>query len=67
MAKLLLILSIAIVFEAIGVIHLSRGLKEIGELEAKTPSAVMRLVGRGVTNYNVVMGVFLKRCSLLDY
>lgn len=60
MTKLLTILLIALVFEAIGVVFLSRGLKEIGELKEPTFTEVAKLVGRGVTNGHIVMGVFFE-------
>lgn len=60
MAKLLVILFIALIFEAIGVVLLSRGLKQIGQPERITVSDVARLVGRGITNSNIVLGVFFE-------
>jgi drug/metabolite transporter (DMT)-like permease len=60
MAKTLTILLTAILFEAIGVVYLSRGLKEIGELQRVTVAAVLQLVGRGVTNFNIIRGVFFE-------
>lgn len=60
MTKILIILLIAIVFEAIGVVYLSRGLKEIGGPEKMTLPAILKLVGRGVTNFNIIRGVFFE-------
>ena len=60
MAKLIIILLIALVFEAIGVVLLSRGLKQIGEARKITLSEVTRLVVRGLTNRNILLGVLLE-------
>jgi drug/metabolite transporter (DMT)-like permease len=60
MARLLTILLIALVFEAIGVVCLSGGLKEIGDLQQVTIPAVLRLVGRGLLNHQIQLGVFFE-------
>lgn len=60
MARLLTILFIALIFEAIGVVFLSRGLKEIGNLEQVSVAGVARLVGAGVTNPHILLGVFFE-------
>lgn len=60
MAKLIVILVVATVFEAIGVALLSRGLKQIGEPAQMTVAGVAALVGRGFMNPNVVSGVFFE-------
>lgn len=60
MAKLLSILLVGLLFEAIGVVLLSRGLKEIGELQQLSVSGVAQLVARGMTNLHIVLGVFFE-------
>lgn len=60
MARLLTILLIGIVLEAIGVVYLSRGLKEIGDSQNYSIPALLQLAGRGVTNLNIVLGVFFE-------
>ena len=60
MAKIVLILLLALVFEAVGVVFLSKGLREIGELQRVTASEVVRLVGRGAQNPSLLLGVFLE-------
>ena len=60
MTKLLTILLIALVFEAIGVVFLSRGLKEIGELRQVSFAEITRLISRGVTNPHLLLGVFFE-------
>lgn len=60
MGKLLTILIIAIIFEAIGVVFLSRGLKEIGSPERVTAGAIVKLIGRGATNRHILLGVFFE-------
>lgn len=56
MTKVLLILLVALVLEAMGVVLLSRGLKEVGGLERATWSGVVRLAGRGLTNRYLLLG-----------
>ncbi len=60
MTKVLIILLIALVFEAVGVVLLSGGLKEIGEPAAINVSEIGRLVKRGVTNRNILIGTLLE-------
>lgn len=60
MAKLVLILIAALVFEAIGVVFLSKGLKQLTEVKIVTPSAVLRIVREGATNPNILLGVFFE-------
>ena len=60
MTKVILILLIALVLEAVGVVLLSAGLKEIGEMKSVTASEIGRLVRRGVTNSKILVGVALE-------
>ena len=60
MPKIILILLIGLVFEAVGVIYLSAGLKQIGEVQRISASEIGRIVGRGVTNKNILLGVLLE-------
>jgi drug/metabolite transporter (DMT)-like permease len=60
MAKLIVILLIALVFEAIGVVFLSAGLKEIGEPQAVTATEIGRLVRRGIVNPKLLLGVLFE-------
>jgi drug/metabolite transporter (DMT)-like permease len=60
MTKFLLILLIALVFEAIGVVFLSQGLKQIGDVSKVTPREIVRVIQRGATNPNVLLGVFFE-------
>ena len=60
MVKLLVILLIALVFEAAGVVLLSQGLKQIGEVERISVSEVARLVRRGAANTHILLGVLLE-------
>ena len=60
MTKILIILLIALVFEAVGVVFLSGGLKQIGEPAAVNVSEIARLVKRGATNRNILLGVLLE-------
>jgi len=60
MFKLILILIVALIFEAVGVVLLSQGLREIGNVDKVTPAAVKRVVMQGVTNRNILLGVFFE-------
>lgn len=51
---------VGLVFEAIGVVLLSKGLKEIGEVSAFTAPEVFRIVKAGFTNRNMILGVFFE-------
>ena len=60
MTKILLILIIGLVFEAVGVVFLSAGLKQIGELQQVTIAEISRIVSRGAVNRNILLGVFFE-------
>ena len=63
MAKILIILLIAFVFEAIGVVILKKGIDEVVAQSNVRPlnfSRVLRMVGSGFTNRNVLVGVFFE-------
>jgi drug/metabolite transporter (DMT)-like permease len=57
MPKLVAILVIGLILEAIGVVFLSKGLKQIGEVSQINVAEVSRLIVRGVTNSNILLGV----------
>ena len=60
MGKFLVILMAALVFEAVGVVFLSGGLKQIGEPQAITAREIAALIKRGATNQNILMGVLFE-------
>ena len=60
MLKLLAILGIALIFEAIGVVFLKQGLKEISSLTQVSLPEIIQLIGRGVTNRHIILGVFFE-------
>ena len=60
MTKFILILLIALVFEAIGVVFLSGGLKQIGEPKTINAAEIASLIIRGATNKNILLGVFFE-------
>jgi drug/metabolite transporter (DMT)-like permease len=59
-AKFILIMLIALVFEAIGVVFLSGGLKQIGEPKTTNAAEITSLITRGAMNKNILMGVFFE-------
>ncbi len=60
MTKFILIMLIALVFEAIGVVFLSGGLKQIGEPKTINAAEIASLIIRGATNKNILLGVFFE-------
>jgi len=60
MTRLIIIMLIALLLEAMGVVYLSTGLKQIGEPKSVTLSEVGRLIGRGITNRNILLGVLME-------
>ncbi len=57
MLKIVVILLIGLGLEAVGVVLLSQGLHEIGELKRVSAGEIARLVGRGATNRYLLLGV----------
>ncbi len=60
MYKLIIVLLIGLVFEAIGVVFLNRGLHQIGEVGQINVPEVIRIIVKGVCNVNVLLGVFFE-------
>jgi drug/metabolite transporter (DMT)-like permease len=58
--KFILILLVALVFEAIGVGFLSGGLNQIGEPKTMNAAEIMSLIKRGATNKSILTGVFFE-------
>ena len=57
MTRLAIILFVALCFETAGVIMLSKGLRALPSPKNYSPGEIARLVGRGVTSKNIVLGV----------
>jgi drug/metabolite transporter (DMT)-like permease len=57
MLKIVIILLVGLVLEAVGVVLLSHGLHEIGDLKRVTAGEIARLIGRGATNRYILLGV----------
>src|SRR5258708_37275011 len=60
MAKLRVFLLFALTLEAVGVVLLSQGLRQIGELQQFTFGEVARIVGRGLTNSSILLGILFE-------
>lgn len=60
MTKILVILIAGLVCEAIGVVFLSKGLKQVGEVKQVTAAEIWRVVKAGATNHNILIGVALE-------
>ena len=57
MTKLILILIAGLILEAVGVVLLSQGLHEIGEVKRISVGEIGRIIGRGATNKHILLGV----------
>ena len=60
MTKILVILIFALCVEAVGVVFLSKGLKQIGEVQRISAGEIGRIVERGATNGSILIGVALE-------
>lgn len=60
MTKLLIVLLIGLLFEAVGVVYLNKGLKQIGEVQKISAAEIGRLVKRGASNPRILLGVFFE-------
>lgn len=60
MTKLILILLSGLILEAIGVVLLSQGLHEIGEVKNISMNEIGRIIARGATNRHILSGVALE-------
>jgi drug/metabolite transporter (DMT)-like permease len=60
MLKFLIILLIGLTFESIGVVMLKKGMGRIGDVKKINVSEVARVVKAGVTNGNILLGVFFE-------
>lgn len=60
MTRILTVLLVALVVESIGVVFLSKGLKQIGEMSQINSAEIWRVVRAGATNPNVLLGVALE-------
>jgi drug/metabolite transporter (DMT)-like permease len=60
MIKLLLILLVGLVFESTGVVLLKKGMEHIGDLHGYTVAEVFRVLKAGVTNPQILLGVFFE-------
>ena len=60
MTKIIFILLIALIFEAVGVVFLGGGLKQIGEPKHVNVAEVVNLIKRGATNRSILIGIFFE-------
>src|SRR6266699_673206 len=60
MTKIIIVLLMALVFEAVGVVFLSAGLKELGVVRAFQASAMARVARQGLSNPKILLGVLLE-------
>jgi len=62
MTKFIVILLVGLVFEAVGVVFLSQGLHEIGEVKTVSAGEIGRIIVRGVVNKNILLGTLFETC-----
>ncbi|HXJ62023.1 MAG TPA: EamA family transporter [Verrucomicrobiae bacterium] len=60
MSKVIFLLIVALIFEAVGVVYLSAGLKQIGEVKTLSLREVGRVVRQGAANGRILLGVLLE-------
>lgn len=60
MTKVLIVLILALTVEAVGVVFLSKGLKQIGEVQMISAREIGRIIAKGSTNANILVGVALE-------
>ena len=60
MAKLIGLLFIALIFEAIGVVFLDIGLHEIGGVQKLNLPEIIRLIARGALNSSILLGMLFE-------
>jgi uncharacterized membrane protein len=60
MTKILVILIFALCVEAVGVVLLSKGLKQIGEVQSVTAREIGRIIVKGATNPSMLFGMALE-------
>ncbi len=60
MTKILTVLLVALVVESVGVVYLGKGLQQIGQVQQISAPEILRIVRRGATNPNLLLGVALE-------
>ena len=60
MTKILVILIFALCVEAVGVVFLSKGLKQIGEVQTISSREISRIIAKGATNSSILLGIALE-------
>ena len=60
LTKLLILLIVGLLFEAVGVVYLNKGLKQIGEVQKISAPEIARVVKNGATNGNILLGVLFE-------
>jgi drug/metabolite transporter (DMT)-like permease len=65
MFKLLLILLVGLTFESTGVVLLKKGMTQIGDVNGVTAGEVLRVCKAGVTNPQILLGVFFEALFFL--
>lgn len=60
MSKLLCILLVALIFEAIGVVLLKKGIQQVGDVQRVSVPEIARVIKSGATNKFVLTGVFFE-------
>jgi uncharacterized membrane protein len=60
MTKIFVVLIFALCMEAVGVVFLSKGLKQIGEVQSISAREIGRIIAKGAANPSMLFGVALE-------
>lgn len=60
LTKLLILLLAGLLCEAVGVVYLNKGLKQVGDVKKISAAQVLRVIKSGATNPNLLLGVFFE-------
>ena len=60
MTKVLIVLILALTVEAVGVVFLSKGLKQLDEPPTRSAREIGQLIAKGAKNSNILIGVALE-------
>lgn len=60
MTKLIIVLLVGLCFEAVGVVYLNKGLKQVGEVQKISVTEVLRVVKTGAMNPQILLGVLFE-------
>ena len=60
MTKLLLLLLAGLLCEAVGVVYLNQGLRQVGDLQQVSLAEILRIAKSALTNRHMILGMFFE-------